>query len=285
MFTPKKNFPKKFVEIENNVTTHTERFPLFIKKFGYCSEKKFTVSEDLKFNDILILYSLSSVVQFSHQQDLQYLTANDLVISSCNIPLHFNVVAAVKWDFFYIIINGSHAKFFYNFIRTKHNVLRVNPLSNIVDTFINISETSFDTSVLANFTQCKLLNDLLCELYEISYNIIESQLLIPVQDTDVNNAINYIKTHYKNPISIDTLCNEICLSKFYFCKIFKKHTGISIHQYINEYRINKSKELLSYSKLSVNNISSEVGFNSVLTFIRGFTKSTGITPTEYRKNF
>lgn len=130
-----------------------------------------------------------------------------------------------------------------------------------------------------------LVHDLLCELYELSCDIVESKQMIPVQDTDVNNAIIYIKNHFKDSISIDSLCNEVCLSKFYFCKIFKKHTGITVHQYINEYRINKSKELLSYSKLSINSVAAEVGFKSVLTYIRCFEKSMRMTPSEYRSNF
>lgn len=285
MSSQKRKFPKTFIEVENKVSEQSLKLPFYVKKFGYSGEKKFEIGDGEDHNDILILYSLTSVVQFSHQQDLQYLTAYDLVISSCHSPLRFNTVGAAKWNFFYVIINGSHAKYYYNLIRTKYNIIRVNPLSRVTDIFINIANIEFKGSTLSNMRLSVLIHDLLCELYEISCDVIECKNLIPVQDTDVNNAINYIKNHYKDVITIDSLCNQVCLSKYYFCKIFKKHTGVSIHQYINEYRINKSKELLSYSKLSINGVAAAVGFTSTLTYIRTFEKFVRMTPSEYRKNF
>ena len=58
--------------------------------------------------------------------------------------------------------------------------------------------------------------------------------------------------------------------------------GVTIHQYVNDFRINKAKELLAYTKLSVNSISSNVGFKSTLTFLRAFERSVHMTPSEYR---
>ena len=50
-------------------------------------------------------------------------------------------------------------------------------------------------------------------------------------------------------------------------------------------RINRAKELLSYSKLSVATIATEMGFKNTLTFIRNFKAYTNMTPSEYRQNF
>ena len=94
--------------------------------------------------------------------------------------------------------------------------------------------------------------------------------------------ILYIMEHYKEPIDVDSICNEIGFSKYYFCKLFKKQQGVTIHQYLINYRITNAKELLAYSKLSINTIATQVGFKNSLTFIRAFERVVNMTPSEYR---
>lgn len=98
-------------------------------------------------------------------------------------------------------------------------------------------------------------------------------------------ALKYISENYKSELDIDTICNEISFSKYYFCKIFKKQMGITVHQYVNEFRINKAKELLAYSQLSVSSIAGQVGFKTPLTFMRAFERSVHMTPSEYRSYY
>ena len=97
--------------------------------------------------------------------------------------------------------------------------------------------------------------------------------------------LKFIQENYSTTLDIDTICSEISFSKHYFCKLFKKQMGITVHQYVNEYRISKSKELLSYSKLSINSIATQVGFRNTLTFLRAFEKSMHMTPSEYRNYY
>ncbi|HEX2985593.1 MAG TPA: helix-turn-helix transcriptional regulator [Caproiciproducens sp.] len=275
----------KHMEISNPTGSQEERFPFFVKCFGYCCDRKFSVGNEANLNDIMVLLSLSSVVEFFHHRDVRYLNAYDLVISACHSPLRFNVVGPEKWNFFYLIFEGAQAKYFYNLIRTTDNVMRINPLSRILDVFIDMTETNYQDTLLSYMQQSMLVHDLLYELYKASNEIVECKHMIPAQDTDINNAISFINAHYKEPLSVDIICNKVCLSKFYFCKIFKEHTGISVYQFINQCRINKAKELLSYSKYTVTDIGTTVGFKNTLTFIRNFEKYTHMTPSEYRENF
>ena len=67
-------------------------------------------------------------------------------------------------------------------------------------------------------------------------------------------------------------------------KLLKKALGIPFKQYITNLRILKSKELLTDSDETIENIALKIGFNSRNTFIRAFKLLEGITPSEYRKN-
>nr|WP_276538846.1 AraC family transcriptional regulator [Murimonas intestini] len=130
-----------------------------------------------------------------------------------------------------------------------------------------------------------IIHNIFFELYNISYNILKTKAITPVQETVINQCLKYIEHNYKNDLDIDTICNEVSFSKYYFCKLFKDHMGITIHQYVSEFRVNKSKELLTYSKLSINAVAASVGYKNPLTYSRAFEKSMHMTPSEYRKNF
>ena len=83
----------------------------------------------------------------------------------------------------------------------------------------------------------------------------------------------------------ESLTDLIHSIKYYFCKLFKQQQGVTIHQYVTNFRINKAKEMLAYSKLSVNTISAKVGFKNSLTFIRAFERAEKMTPSEYRSYY
>ena len=71
-------------------------------------------------------------------------------------------------------------------------------------------------------------------------------------------------------------------SAFYFCKLFKKVTGINFTDYLSRVRIEKAKNLLLNPNLRVSEIAFEVGFQSLTHFNRVFKKLLGQSPTEYR---
>ena len=98
----------------------------------------------------------------------------------------------------------------------------------------------------------------------------------------VNGAIKYIEKNYSNPITIDEICCTFNVNKCYFCSIFKKETGTTFINYLNNYKIDKSKELLKDLSLSLLDISLAVGFNNQSYYSTTFKKFTNQTPLEYR---
>ncbi len=82
--------------------------------------------------------------------------------------------------------------------------------------------------------------------------------------------------------NMDMIAENLHLSSSYIHRIYKNMFGTSCAQDIINSRIQKSKYLLTYSNLSISNISIECGYNNVEHFSRQFTKITGYTPSKYR---
>jgi AraC-like DNA-binding protein len=72
------------------------------------------------------------------------------------------------------------------------------------------------------------------------------------------------------------------VSTFYFCKMFKKATGLTFTEYLGRVRVEKAKTLLLNPHLRISEIAYDVGFQSLTHFNRVFREITGEAPTAFR---
>ncbi len=95
------------------------------------------------------------------------------------------------------------------------------------------------------------------------------------------DAATYISENYKQDLSLEILAKKYSVSTGYFSKLFKKHTGTGVNEYINISRILAAKELFKTTEMSVTDIAFECGFNDSNYFSQVFKRSTGMTPKKY----
>ena len=99
----------------------------------------------------------------------------------------------------------------------------------------------------------------------------------------VKKAIGFICSESQREISLDEICELVGLSKYYFAREFKRITGHTIVHYINLTRCESAKVMLCESDASIAQIASLCGFSDQSYFTRVFKLTTGVSPTEYRK--
>ncbi len=104
-----------------------------------------------------------------------------------------------------------------------------------------------------------------------------------VYSLHVQKAIDYIGENLSEDISLDEVVDYLKLNKTYFCKLFKQNTDRTFSQYVNELRIEKSKDLLLGTNLSILDIALAIGYNNVNYFHKAFKERLGITPYKYRQ--
>ena len=122
----------------------------------------------------------------------------------------------------------------------------------------------------------KILSDIL-ETYKQSQNITYSQNALASQ------VIEYINVNYMNPnTSLNAAAEKFDVSDSHLSRVFKASTGKRFMEYLSYKRIEKAKELLVSSQHKVNDISSLVGYDNQISFMRIFKKYVGYTPSEYR---
>ncbi len=116
-------------------------------------------------------------------------------------------------------------------------------------------------------------------------SMISNQVLLQQKNAEppvITRAKEYILEHMAEDLSLARVAKAVNTSTFYFCKMFKKATGINFTDYLSRVRIEKAKNLLLNPNLRVSEIAFEVGFQSLTHFNRVFKKILGQSPTQYR---
>lgn len=101
---------------------------------------------------------------------------------------------------------------------------------------------------------------------------------------EVNLGKQYIEEHWLEPFDAGKTARAACLSKTHFMKLFKKHTGMTLHEYYINYKINKLKEKLLDNNLSIAQAFAECNMDYTGYLARVFKNKTGLSPSEYRKS-
>jgi AraC family transcriptional regulator len=94
----------------------------------------------------------------------------------------------------------------------------------------------------------------------------------------------YVEEHLADEVSLASLAALVQLSPYHFARAFKQSFGVPPHRYLTDRRIERAKRLLAHRQLAVTEIALEVGFGEASSFTAAFRKSTGETPTDYRRS-
>lgn len=95
-------------------------------------------------------------------------------------------------------------------------------------------------------------------------------------------AKEYIKLNYKKQINLEDVSQSINVSSQYLSRLFKAETGENFIDYLTSIRIEKAKDLLQKTDMSIKEICFQIGYSDPNYFSRLFKKMLGLTPTEYK---
>ena len=98
----------------------------------------------------------------------------------------------------------------------------------------------------------------------------------------VERIFSYIHENYASDIDNMQIAAHLSYHPYYVNKIFSAHTGMTIHQYLNHYRLIRAAHYLSTSTIPIHQICYMVGFQNPAHFTGNFKKKFGINPKEYR---
>lgn len=181
------------------------------------------------------------------------------------------------------------------FLKGFVNLPEFNGVKNLLNAsarglyFINNANVKDELAQLPDLTGVQRVTSLLNVLQTLSVQRhvkLSSEYFSGVKGRENENRINKVCQHIQKrsstAVSLEQTAALIHLSPTAFCKFFKRATGKTFSDYVNDIRIGNACHLLTESDKSIGEIAHEAGFESLTYFNRTFLKKKKVTPREFR---
>ncbi|WP_456278939.1 response regulator transcription factor [Bacillus sp. AK128] len=222
--------------------------------------------------EILIAPNAASAIELFHTKKIH------LLITDIDMPemtgLEMLKEVRSKGQLPVVIVISAHSDFKYAQeaieLGVVHYLLKpINKqkLIDVVEKALEIEDKRIRVSIIE-----KVVDDQLIHIKE------DEQI-----DGPIEKAIKYVDSNLSNPINLKEVAGHVHLNPSYFSVLFKEQTNMTFSEYITRSRIQKAKNLLLTTNLSVNEIAEKVGYNTPKYFIKIFKEYENVTPSRYKR--
>ncbi len=97
----------------------------------------------------------------------------------------------------------------------------------------------------------------------------------------INQILSYLHGHYAEQITLGTLSRLMFCTESHIARLFKKHTGTTIMNYVHQLRIRRAEQYLEAGNLPMEEVAARVGYQNLNNFYRHFHEITGMTPVAW----
>ena len=222
----------------------------------------------------------------------EYFNDGDLVLLGNHLPHTWSgklnddiksdaVVIQFSKEFIAPFLGLNESLLIKNMLDTSVRGIRFEPDEELVSKIIALTETNGVDKILKLIS---VLDDLSKKQPILIASNSFHNVVSKKNEMRINKVCLYIQNNFYTKISLKEVADLIFLTESNFCKFFKKATGKTYSDYLNELRINEACRLLVQTEKSINQISFECGFESLSYFNRVFLNKKGVTPSKYRKS-
>lgn len=211
---------------------------------------------------------------------LQTVEAGDLFFLFPGIWHRYKPDLKTGWDEQWLGFNGELAERFLNnpFVRREKPLVRIGVNESLRQRFIGMVNTMMRDPAGAPFSSA---GDII-KILGIVQEQIQSMGTHGRLSSFIREAENLILRQASSKIDFENMAYKLGIGYSSFRHRFKQQTGVSLAQFQNSIRMNRAKDLLASTELSVSEIAVQCGFETVYYFSRHFTQKMGMTPSAYR---
>lgn len=221
----------------------------------------------------------------------EYFSSGDLVLLGSNLPHTWSskvdemevseaVVIQFSKEFISSFLELNESVLIKSMLESSSRGLSFETNEELVTKIMNLTETKGVESVLNLISILDVLSKKQTSFIAPNtfHNVVSKK-----SEMRINKVCLYIQNNFCNKITLQEVASLIYLTESNFCKFFKKATGKTYSDYLNEIRINEACRLLVQTEKTISQLSYECGFETLSYFNRVFQIKKGITPSGYRK--
>ena len=229
------------------------------------------------FSSYLLIVMLTGSLSYQTRRSKGVVRAGQVLLLDCNAPHSY--AALGKCSFTFVHFAGAQSRELYEEIEARGgNLIQIPSPSAMHEIIGEMLSNMRDDRRMNEARTSSLLYSMLMTLLEHSGAAGAGGIGNPV----VDSAIAYIQSHLTDKLSVDEIAASAGYSSSYFSHIFAEETGMSPYQFVVRSRVEQAQQLLKTTRLTVQEIAFQCGFNSAANFCYTFRKMSGISPHEYR---
>jgi AraC-like DNA-binding protein len=220
-----------------------------------------------------------------------YFSAGDLVLLGSNLPHTWSgkmesegnseaIVIQFSKEFMAPFLQLDEGKAIKQLLEQANRGLHFEDHTTLADRLIDLTNATGMDRIVKLISILELLSQQ--SATPIASNAFHT-VASPKSELRINKVCLFIQHNFTGKISLKEVADLIHLTESNFCKFFKKATGKTYSDYINEIRINEASRLLLQTEKNINQIAYACGFETLSYFNRVFFSKKGTTPSNYRK--
>lgn len=229
-------------------------------------------------NSYLLIVMMSGALNFQTRRQRGTIRVGQALLLDCNLPHSYQ--AQGKCSFTFIHFDGAQSRDIFEHInRSSGSVIRLTDSTRMHELVGELLGYMRDDRRVNESQTSVMLYGILMVLMQASGVSGEGA----IGNSIVDQAIDYIQSHLAENLTVETIAANAGYSPSYFSHVFHKETGVSPYHFVVKSRMDYAMQLLQTTRLSVQDIAFQVGFNSIANFCYAFRKEKGMSPHEYRQ--
>lgn len=242
----------------------------YIPQYGhfYCDDRYCISRNTLDW--LLMIYICEGTLHLKSRGNSYTAGKDSIALLDCRTPQRYYCKDTV--DFMWFHFCGSHSDAYADYLFEQQGVV-FPPDSEQTLRFQHIFSSVQSISGNEHMISADI-HGLLSTLATSQQHLAHHQSLAP--------AVEYIRKNFAQPVSLDDLADQCCMSTSHLIRSFQRYLNCTPHEYLLSFRLNQSKKLLLSTSMSIEQIAEECGFNSASHFARSFRKNNGTSPSSFR---
>lgn len=255
----------------------------YVQEVGFFRTVPPYYTQRANLNSFLLFHTLSGKGILENSAGTFELLPGTVALVNCMEYHHYFCAPESNWEFQWLHFNGPTALGYYEaLMKNGYGICTGQDDALVKTTMEQILTLTQHKTVHSEIQVSGLITQLLTHLLMTAGSEASAASAMPAY---IKSILKKIDHHFGEPLSLDTLSAEFGVSKFHLAREFKRCTGTTVNEYLTVTRLNRAKELLKYTAITVEQVAFSCGFHHVSHFINVFRAHEGSTPLQFRKQW
>lgn len=259
---------------------------LYIHSLGHVAHAQHhSVTRENGCHEYIFIYCTWGQGEIHVAHESFVLLANQYVVLPADIAHHYKASDCDPWSIYWVRFSGEKAKIYAKSMTTPATIppsvysrieQRIEFFENMYEVLcgeLNLEKLNYANICFAHFISLFLYTDLFRE----------SQSAPKYAEGMINRVTHFMNENIERKLTLDEIADYAGYSPSYFYRQFIKQTEMSPIDYFIHMKIAKASIYLIKTSMTISQIAAKLGFNSADYFSRTFTKTIGISASEFRK--